>query len=178
MYHFIWRSYPLYIYPSEVCIRGYKEEVGTGYRAPPENYHVHSKHLGPAGVCLCNTYFLFQGQYCEQNQGAAMESPVSPVVANLYMEFFEDRTLITAVNPPDVEKLCGWHICHFETRQERWVPAAHKFCGSSHTVHHRRTETRWFHALPGHFGHPSRGWNINNKSMQEGHPYWSISTMG
>ena len=40
--------------------------------------------------CLCNTYFLFQGQYYEQNQGAAMGSPVSPVVANLCMEFFED----------------------------------------------------------------------------------------
>ena len=29
-----------------------------------------------------------------------MGSPVSPVVANLYMEFFEDRALTTAVNPP------------------------------------------------------------------------------
>ena len=43
----------------------------------------------------------------EQNQGAAMGSPVSPVVANLYMEFFEDRTLTTAVNPPDGGK-CLW----------------------------------------------------------------------
>ena len=50
--------------------------------------------------CLCNTYFLFQGQYYEQNQGAAMTSPVSPVVGNLYMEFFEDRALTTEVNPP------------------------------------------------------------------------------
>ena len=50
--------------------------------------------------CLFNTYFLFQGQYYEQNQGAAMGSPVSPVVANLNMEFFGDRTLTTAVNPP------------------------------------------------------------------------------
>ena len=50
--------------------------------------------------CLCNTYFLFQGQYYEQTEGAAMGSPVSPVLANLYMEFFEDRTLSTAVNPP------------------------------------------------------------------------------
>ena len=50
--------------------------------------------------CLCNTYFLFQGQYYEQTQGAAMGSPVSPVLANLYMEFFEDRALSTAVNPP------------------------------------------------------------------------------
>ena len=58
--------------------------------------------------CLCNTNFLFQGQYYEQTQGAAMGSPVSPVLANLYMEFFEDRALSTGVNPPQmVEKVCG-----------------------------------------------------------------------
>ena len=50
--------------------------------------------------CLCNTYFLFQGQYYEQTQGAAMGSPMSPGLANLYMEAFEDRALSTAVNPP------------------------------------------------------------------------------
>ena len=48
--------------------------------------------------CLCNTYFLFQGQFYEQTQGAAMGSPVSPVVANLYMEFFEHRALTSAVD--------------------------------------------------------------------------------
>ena len=30
-----------------------------------------------------------------------MGSPVSPVLANLYMETFEDRALSSAVNPPD-----------------------------------------------------------------------------
>ena len=50
--------------------------------------------------CLYNTYFLFQGKYFEQTQGAAMGSPVSPVLANLYMESFEDRALSSAVNPP------------------------------------------------------------------------------
>ena len=43
--------------------------------------------------CLCNTYFLFQGKYFEQTQGTAMGSPVSTVLANLYMESFEDRAL-------------------------------------------------------------------------------------
>ena len=50
--------------------------------------------------CQGNTYFLFQGNYFEQTQGAAMGSPVSPVLANLYMESFEDRALSSAVNPP------------------------------------------------------------------------------
>ena len=51
------------------------------------------------GLCLYNTYFLFQGNYYEQTQGAAKGCPVSPVLPNLYMEFFEDRALSTAVNP-------------------------------------------------------------------------------
>ena len=58
--------------------------------------------------CLCNTYFLFQGKYFEQTQGAAMGSPVSPVLANLYMESFENRALSSAVNPPRWwKKICG-----------------------------------------------------------------------
>ena len=36
-----------------------------------------------------NTYFLFQGKYYEQVHGAAMGSPISPLIANLLMEEFE-----------------------------------------------------------------------------------------
>ena len=49
--------------------------------------------------CLNNTYFLFQNQYFEQTKGAALGSPVSPIVANFYMEAFEDRAINTALNP-------------------------------------------------------------------------------
>ena len=48
--------------------------------------------------CLKNTYFSFQGQFYEQVEGAAMGSPVSPIVANLYMEYLEQKALSTA--PP------------------------------------------------------------------------------
>ena len=49
--------------------------------------------------CLCNTYFLFQHQFYEQTKQAAMGSPMSPIVANLYMVSFECRALTSAVNP-------------------------------------------------------------------------------
>ena len=39
--------------------------------------------------CLKITYFQFQGRFFEQLQGAAMGSPISPIVANLFMEDFE-----------------------------------------------------------------------------------------
>ena len=37
------------------------------------------------GFCLHNTYFSFQGQFYEQVEGAAMGSPVSPIVVNLFI---------------------------------------------------------------------------------------------
>ena len=51
-------------------------------------------------VCLKNTYFSFQGQFFEQVEGAAMGSQVSPIVANLYMEYLELKALSTAPLPP------------------------------------------------------------------------------
>ena len=50
--------------------------------------------------CLKNTYFSFQGQFYEQVEGAAMGSPVSPIVANLYMEYLEQKALSTEPHPP------------------------------------------------------------------------------
>ena len=49
--------------------------------------------------CLKNTYFLFQGKYYEQVHGAAMGSPISPLIANLFKEEFEVKAFITAPNP-------------------------------------------------------------------------------
>ena len=44
-------------------------------------------------LCLKSTYFSYNGEFYEQRQGAAMGSLVSAVVANLYMEFFEELAL-------------------------------------------------------------------------------------
>ena len=50
--------------------------------------------------CLRSTYFTFQNQYYEQVEDAAMGSPISPIVANLYMENFETRTISTSPHIP------------------------------------------------------------------------------
>ena len=54
--------------------------------------------------CLRNTYFVFQGQHYEQVEGAAMWSPLSPIVANIYMKHFETKALETAQHPPSLWK--------------------------------------------------------------------------
>ena len=50
--------------------------------------------------CLTNTSFIFQGRYHKQTEGAAMGSPLSPIIANLYMEAFEKEAISTAPDPP------------------------------------------------------------------------------
>ena len=50
--------------------------------------------------CLTNTYLSFQGQFYEQVEGAAMGYPVSLIVANLYLEYLEQKALSTATHPP------------------------------------------------------------------------------
>ena len=52
--------------------------------------------------CLCYTYFTFDSTIFEQVEGAAMGSPLSPTVVNLYMEAFEERALESAVLCPRV----------------------------------------------------------------------------
>ena len=48
---------------------------------------------------LRSTYFTFQDKNYEQVEGAAMGSPISPIVANLYMEDFEVRAINTSPHP-------------------------------------------------------------------------------
>ena len=49
--------------------------------------------------CLRNTYFLFLGKYYKQVHGAAMDSPISPFIANLFIKEFEIKVLLTFTHP-------------------------------------------------------------------------------
>ena len=55
-------------------------------------------------ACLRSTYFCYGGEFYEQREGAAMGSPVSAVVTNLYMEFFEELALKAAPSKPRLWK--------------------------------------------------------------------------
>ena len=71
----------------------------------PQRTSMNTKHIiRLLEFCLRSTYFVFQGQYYEQTEGAAMGSPLSPIIANIYMEHFETRALETAPHPPTLWK--------------------------------------------------------------------------
>ena len=75
--------------------------------------------------CRKNTYFSFQDQFYEQVEGAAMGSPVSPIVANLYMEHLEQKALSTAPTPQVLVQVCRWHLCHPQGSQQTRLPSTH-----------------------------------------------------
>lgn len=45
------------------------------------------------GICLTSTFFSFDGEFYEQTCSVTMGSPLSSVVANLFMEDFESKAL-------------------------------------------------------------------------------------
>ena len=53
----------------------------------------------PLEFCLKNTYFSFQDQFYEQVEGVTLGSPVSPIVASLYMEYFQQKALSSTPHP-------------------------------------------------------------------------------
>ena len=71
----------------------------------PRRTNMNTRHIIKLlEFCLRSTYFVFQGQHFEQVEGAAMGSPLSPIVSNIYMEHFEARALETAPHPPSLWK--------------------------------------------------------------------------
>ena len=70
----------------------------------PELYHrttMKVEHITSLlEFCLKTTYFQFQGRFYEQLHGAAMGSPISLIVANLYMEDFKARPLVQLYTLP------------------------------------------------------------------------------
>lgn len=53
-------------------------------------------------LVMTTTYFLYGGKFYEMTDGMAMGSPLSPAMANFFMEHFEERALNSAPLRPSV----------------------------------------------------------------------------
>ena len=73
-----------------------EEDPGLQSRTSMSTQHI----MDLLEFCLGSTYVTFRGKFYEQVEGAAMGSPISPIVANLFMESFEVRALQSSPNPP------------------------------------------------------------------------------
>ena len=60
-------------------------------------------------LCLRSIYFQLLDKFHEQTDGAAMGSPLSPVIANLYLESLEDTCSYTISTLQDLAlgEVCG-----------------------------------------------------------------------
>ena len=56
--------------------------------------------------CLTTTVFQYRGTHYQQLDGLAMGSPVSPVIADIFMEDPEDFAGLRFAKI--MEKVCGW----------------------------------------------------------------------
>ena len=74
-------------------------------------------------LCLRTTYFMYWGEYYQQKDEAAMGSPVSPVVANIYMEMFQELTLRTTPAPRIWKRYMDDTFCVMEEEdtQHSWT---------------------------------------------------------
>ena len=65
-------------------------------------------------LCLRTTYLEFQEEFYEQVDGAAMGSPLSPVIANIFMEDFEQEALNFVADQPSL-----W-VCYVDDTFVTW----------------------------------------------------------
>ena len=127
--------------------------------------------------CLTNTYFLFQGKYYEQVQGAAMGFPISPLIANIFMEEFEVKALSSTPTPFLKAKVCIWHLCHQSGRTWPGPPQTHQQPRPQHAVYSRTNTTR-LTSLSGHTSYHRTRQHLQHISLQETNPYRPISPLG
>lgn len=59
----------------------------------PLSHHFEYDVLALSKHILTSAYFCFDGQFYEQTDGIAMGLPISPVIANSFMENFEKKAI-------------------------------------------------------------------------------------
>ena len=127
--------------------------------------------------CLTHTYFLFQGKYYEQVQGAAMGSPISPIIANIFMEEFEVKALQSFSHPlPYGSGL--WMTLLSSIRQNTAKTYSSTSTARTHTSNSQWSPPNMDHYPPGHPSHHTTRQHIQHHSLQEAYTHRPIPPLG
>ena len=44
-------------------------------------------------ICISQTTFVFNDKYYKQSEGLSMGNPLSPILSDIYMHYFEEKIL-------------------------------------------------------------------------------------
>ena len=83
--------------PTEGVINFIESKIDEGIINPPISKYDFIQLLK---LCVNDNFFEFNKEFYRQKNGIAMGSPLSPVLANIYMEYFESTLLPTLNNQP------------------------------------------------------------------------------
>ena len=82
--------------PIEAAINIIQRRLELDQELPFKNHHESRAYHQPTGVLLKDNLFPIPGQLLWADQGASIGSPISPIVASLFMEEFEVKAIQTA----------------------------------------------------------------------------------
>ena len=163
------------VHPAIQMVKQGYSKTPPFHKEPACPYHKSSPYWSSAS--LTNTYFLFQGKYYEQVHGAAMGSPISLLIANIFMEELKEvKTLSSIPHPLPLAKVCWWHLCHQQGRTQSGSTSAHQQQGPTYPVHSGTNTTR-LTTIPWHSCHHRTRQHLQHHSLQETHPHGPISTL-
>ena len=123
-----------------------------------------------------NCVFTFQDRFYKQLHGAAMGSPCSPVVANIYMEYFENMALGPELPVPIKDwKRYVDDVFSIIPKGKPWqFVKIFKFHWSTHKIYHWTTKCWGRNPLFGHLPQATRR-RHSSSSLQKANPYRQIS---
>ena len=152
-------------------------KIITGPTALTKDQHVHTTYGHIPEVLPQKKYFLFQGKYSKQVHGAAMDSPISHLVANLVMEEFKVKALSSAPHPLPMVKVCGWHLWYPGGKTQSTITSTYQLTGPTYSVHCRGTKWRRSLTFPGHLGFSRSQQHSSYHFLQKVYTYWPTTYM-